>query len=58
VVGAVIPVTYLVLEQLPSTRAWARSSIGPYWSGLAAYAGAGLAMIAGSLLKPKAGGAR
>ncbi|HEY6552435.1 MAG TPA: sodium:solute symporter family protein, partial [Vicinamibacteria bacterium] len=54
-VGALIPVAYLVLEQLPSTQVWAKSAIGPYWSGLAAYAGAGLAMIAGSLLKPKAG---
>jgi SSS family solute:Na+ symporter len=58
VVGAVIPVAYLVLEQLGSTQAWAKATIGPYWSGLAAYAGAGLAMVGGSLLKPGAGGNR
>jgi SSS family solute:Na+ symporter len=58
VVGALVPVAYLVLEQLPSTQVWAKSAIGPYWSGLAAYAGAGLAMVLGSLLKPKAGEAR
>ncbi len=58
VVGALIPVAYLVLEQLPSTQAWAKGTIGPYWSGLAAYAGAGLAMIVGSLLKPSTGEAR
>lgn len=51
-VGAAVPVAYLVLEQLPSTSAWARGTVGPYWSGLAAYAGAGLAMVTGSLLKP------
>jgi SSS family solute:Na+ symporter len=51
--GAAIPVAYLVLEQLPSTREAARSVIGPYWSGLAAYAGAALGMVVGSLLKPE-----
>jgi solute:Na+ symporter, SSS family len=45
-VGALFPITYLVAEQLvPGVR----ESIGPYWSGLAAYAGAGLAMVIGSL---------
>lgn len=51
-VGAAIPVAYLVLEQLPATSLWATKTVGPYWSGLAAYAGAALAMIVGSLLKP------
>jgi len=50
VTGAVIPVAYLVLEQLPATSAFARGTIGPYWSGLAAYAGAALAMFVGSKL--------
>lgn len=49
VTGAVIPVAYLVLEQLPATGAWAREAIGPYWSGLAAYAGSAAAMGLGSL---------
>jgi solute:Na+ symporter, SSS family len=52
-VGALIPVGYLVLEQLPSTSAFARESIGPYWSGIAAYVGAALGMLAGSLAKPR-----
>jgi len=60
VTGAVIPVAYLVLEQLPSTGAFAREAIGPYWSGLAAYAGSALAMVAGSklgALRARGGGA-
>jgi len=51
-VGALVPVAYLVLEQLPATAAFARDQVGPYWSGLAAYAGAAAAMVVGSLLKP------
>ena len=54
-VGAMIPVAYLVFEQLPATSEVTRRTVGPYWSGIAAYAGAALAMIAGSLLKPAAG---
>ncbi len=52
VFGAVIPVTFLVLEQLPATAALAKK-IGPYYSGIAAYCSCGLAMIVGSLLKPQ-----
>jgi SSS family solute:Na+ symporter len=45
-VGAAIPAAYLVLEQVsPGVRA----SVGPYWSGVAAYVGAAVAMVAGSL---------
>jgi len=51
VVSAVIPVSYLVMEQLPSTAAFAKS-IGPYYSGIATYLLSGAAMIIGSLLKP------
>jgi solute:Na+ symporter, SSS family len=48
VVGAAFPIAYLVLEQvIPSIR----PTIGPYWSGLASYAGAALAMVVGSLAK-------
>ena len=54
VVGAVIPVGFLVLEQLPATAALARS-IGPYHSGVATYVLTGAAMVVGSLLKPGAG---
>jgi SSS family solute:Na+ symporter len=51
VVSAFIPVTYLVLEQFPSTAQLAKD-IGPYYSGIAAYIFSGLAMVIGSLLKP------
>jgi SSS family solute:Na+ symporter len=50
-VSAVIPVTYLVMEQLPGTAATAKA-IGPYYSGIATYLLSGAAMIVGSLLKP------
>ncbi len=50
--GAVIPVTFLVLEQLPSTAGLAKR-IGPYYSGIATYLLVAAAMVIGSLLKPK-----
>jgi SSS family solute:Na+ symporter len=50
-VSAVIPVTYLVMEQLPATAAFAKS-IGPYYSGIATYVLSGAAMVIGSALKP------
>ena len=49
--GAVIPVAYLVLEQVPATQGFAKW-VGPYFSGIAAYVFAGLGMIVGSYLKP------
>ncbi len=49
-VSAVIPVAYLVMEQLPGTAATARA-IGPYYSGIATYILSGAAMVVGSLLK-------
>src|SRR5687768_5865552 len=52
VISALIPVTYLVMEQLPSTASLAKD-IGPYYSGIAAYLLSGLAMVVGSLLKPQ-----
>jgi SSS family solute:Na+ symporter len=51
VVSAVIPVAYLVMEQLPATAALAKS-IGPYYSGIATYLLSGAAMVVGSLIKP------
>jgi len=51
-VSAIIPVAYLVMEQLPSTAALAKS-IGPYYSGIATYLLSGAAMVVGSLLKPQ-----
>jgi len=50
--GAVAPVLYLVLEQVPATSAWVRAHVGPYYSGIAAYLLAATAMVAGSLLGP------
>ncbi len=51
-ISAVIPVTYLVMEQVPSTAGIAKS-IGPYYSGIATYLLSGAAMVVGSLLKPR-----
>jgi SSS family solute:Na+ symporter len=50
VVGALCPLTFLLCEQLPATREWA-DWIGPNYSGIAAFAGAALAMVLGSLAK-------
>jgi solute:Na+ symporter, SSS family len=49
-VSMVIPVGYLVLEKSGSPLA---KQIGPYYSGIAAYVCSALAMVIGSLLKPK-----
>lgn len=53
-ISAVIPVTYLVMEQVPATADLAKS-IGPYYSGIATYLLSAAAMIIGSLLKPQSG---
>jgi SSS family solute:Na+ symporter len=53
IVGAVIPAGFLIMEQLPATKDLAKQ-IGPYNSGIAAYLLTGVAMVAGSLLKPQA----
>jgi solute:Na+ symporter, SSS family len=52
IVSAIIPVSYLVMEQLPATAALAKS-IGPYYSGIATYVLSAAAMVVGSLLKPQ-----
>lgn len=52
VVGAAVPVTYLILEQNSATAAWAKQ-VGPYYSGIATYVLVALAMVVGSLLKPQ-----
>jgi SSS family solute:Na+ symporter len=46
--GAAIPSAYLVLQQIHPNLA---KQVGPYYSGIAAYVGAALAMVIGSLLK-------
>ncbi|MEZ5387593.1 MAG: hypothetical protein R3F13_18940 [Prosthecobacter sp.] len=50
--GAAVPVAHLTLEKLPSTAAFA-AAIGKDIAGIAAFVGAALGMIVGSLLKPK-----
>jgi SSS family solute:Na+ symporter len=52
-VGAIIPISSLVLEQLPATVEFA-TRIGRNNFGIAAYVGTALAMVIGSLLKPRA----
>lgn len=55
VVGAAIPVTFLVMQKVPATQGLAKA-IGPDYSKIGAFVLAVVAMAAGSLLKP--GGAR
>ena len=50
--GAIIPVTFLVLQQLLTTKQIAED-IGTYYSGIATYLLAVVAMVAGSLMKPQ-----
>jgi len=50
--GALFPIAFLILEQLPATKEFA-ASIGPHWSGIASFAAAAAAMVVGSLMKPK-----
>jgi SSS family solute:Na+ symporter len=50
--GAAVPIGYLVLEQVPATIPFTKK-IGPYYSGIATYALVAVAMIIGSLLKPR-----
>lgn len=54
IVSAIIPATYLVIEQVKATEDLAKS-IGPYYSGIATYLLSGAAMVVGSLLKPRSG---
>lgn len=50
--GAVLPVTFLIMQQIPSTQPLT-VKIGPYYSGIATYIIAGIAMVVGSLVKPR-----
>jgi SSS family solute:Na+ symporter len=51
IAGAVFPTCFLVLQQLPATKDFASVTVGPHYSGIAAYVAAALAMVVGSLLK-------
>ncbi|MBN2309954.1 MAG: sodium:solute symporter family protein [Candidatus Hydrogenedentes bacterium] len=53
IAGAVVPIAFLVMEQLPATRHFAKDIIGPHRSNIATYLCAAAAMVAGSLLKPR-----
>jgi SSS family solute:Na+ symporter len=55
VVSAIIPITYLVLQQNERTTTWVTEKIGPNYSGIAAFVLSAVAMVVGSLLKPSAG---
>lgn len=48
--GAIFPIGFLVLQQLPTTSEWTQH-IGPYKSGIASYVVSGSAMLIGSLAK-------
>lgn len=50
--GAFIPILFLVGQHAGPTKELVQR-IGPYYSGMATYIVAGLAMVVGSLLKPK-----
>lgn len=52
IVGAVIPLAFLVMQVVPATSKIAQQ-IGPNYSGIAAYVATWLAMTIGSLLKPR-----
>jgi SSS family solute:Na+ symporter len=56
--GAAIPLTFLVLEKVPTTQYFAKHVVGPQFSNIATYLSAGAAMMVGSLLKPRAGTGR
>lgn len=51
--GALMPVSYLIFEQIPSTQYFFKQQIGTYVWGILTFVVAGLAMVVGSLLKPK-----
>jgi len=54
IIGAAMPASYLILEQLPATEQLFARQIGPHVWGILSYIGTAAAMIIGSLLKSKA----
>lgn len=55
IIGATIPVVFLVLEKLPITRSFTKM-VGPYYSGILTYVLTAVAMVCGSLMKPQRSG--
>ena len=51
IIGSLIPIFYLIMQQIPSTQSFA-SDIGPYKSSVLAFVLTGAAMYLGSILKP------
>jgi SSS family solute:Na+ symporter len=51
--GAMIPTSFLVLQQLDATTDFAKL-VGPHFSNIATFVCAAMAMVVGSLLKPQA----
>ena len=51
--GAMIPIAFLVMEQLPSTKHFAKEVVGPHFANIGAYVIAATAMVVGSYLKPR-----
>ncbi len=51
--GAMIPIAFLVMEQIPSTRHFAKEVVGPHFANIGAYVIAATAMVVGSYLKPR-----
>jgi len=52
ILGAILPVSYLVFEQLPLTEEIVAGQIGPHLWGVVTYLITAAAMVIGSLLKP------
>ncbi|HBG27680.1 MAG: sodium:solute symporter [Planctomycetes bacterium GWF2_41_51] len=52
IIGAVVPILFLVFEKVPVTKGFAKT-IGPYYSGILTYLLTAVAMIVGSLIKPQ-----
>jgi SSS family solute:Na+ symporter len=52
ILGASMPVAYLVFEQIPATEHLFKETIGASGWGILTYISAGLAMVIGSLMKP------
>ncbi len=52
IIGAVMPISYLVFEQVPVTEVFVSKTIGPYIWGIFTYVAAAGGMVIGSLLKP------
>ena len=57
IIGAMIPVVFLVMEKMkiPATEAFFAQAKAPYYTGIASYVGAAVAMVIGSLIKPPSG---